>query len=82
MGLKQIRNKILSGNWGLRQYARIRAKQVCDTCEMQFFERRICEELDRLRGIAKKTIQVPVYSFLSKASWALPRTIESQNVRP
>ena len=44
---------------------------VCDTCGEQFFEPRICEELDRLRDtppVAKRTIQVPVYSFPGKAS--------------
>jgi len=39
---------------------------VCDNCGEKYFEPKVCEELDRMRKAppaAKKTIQIPVYSF-------------------
>ena len=78
-GGKTVKKIVTTENWWGEKLTIVEnvPAWVCDTCGEQFFEPRICEELDRLRDtppVAKRTIQVPVYSFPGKASLSGRRT--------
>lgn len=67
-GGKTVKKIVTTENWWGEKLTLIEnvPAWVCDTCGEQYFEPKVCEELDRLQDtkpVAKKTIKVPVYNF-------------------
>lgn len=70
-GGKTTKKLVTAENWWGNEFMLIEnvPAWVCDNCGEQYFEPKVCEELDRLRQAppaSKKMIKIPVYNFPNK----------------